>query len=200
MATGHEQRLAAHLAAQHPAQLLVAIQQRCMRTSFGARFDEPSHQFRFRHADARQIGDHAKMRGDAKPARMADAVAIDEHQVRRSWQQCQCGQQCRQLAEAEQARDIGHQCGNPRDLLRHGLQRLCIQQHRRGAGNGTVVLEADVQPGQPAHVTGQAVLAFHAGGQLQLLRAGSGDAAFPAPGIDHRIHGSQHRTGGATAR
>lgn len=127
-------------------------------------------------------------------------MAIDEYQVRRSWQQCQCGQQCRQLAEAEQARDIGHQCGNPRDLLRHGLQRLCIQQDRRSARNGTVVLEADIQPGQPAHVTGQAVLAFHAAGQLQLLRAGGGDAAFPAPGGDHRIHWLQHRMRAATAR
>jgi len=200
MAAGHEQRLAAHLAAQHPAQLFVAILQRRMCTGLGARFDEPPHQLRLRYPDARQVGDHAQMRGHAQPARMADAVAIDEHQVRHTWQQRQRGQQCRQLAEAEQAGDVGHHRGDARDLLRHGLQGLCVQQYRRGAGDGAVVLEADIHPGQPAHVAWQAVLALHAARQLQLLRTGGSDAAFPASGVDHRIHGSQHRTGGATAR
>jgi len=115
-------------------------------------------------------------------------MAIDEHQVRRARQLCQRGQQGRQFAEAEQAGDVGHHRGNAGDLLRHRLQRLRIQQHRRGAGDGAVVFKADIQPGQPAHVAGQAVLALHAAGQLDLLRAGSGDAAFPASGVDHRIH------------
>lgn len=200
MAAGHEQRLAAHLAAQHPAQLFIALQQRRMCTGLGARLDEPAHQLRLGHADARQVGDHAQMRGHAQPARMADAVAIDEHQIRRLRQQRQCRQQRRQLAETEQAGDVGHHRRNPRDLLRHGLQRLRIQQHRRGAGDGAVVFKADIQPGQPAHVAGQAVLALHAAGKLDLLRAGSGDAAFPASGVDHRIHWPQHRMRGATAR
>jgi hypothetical protein len=200
MASGHEQRLAAHPAAQHPAQLFVAILQRCMCSGLGARFDETTHQFRLGHADAGQVGDHAQMCGHAQPARMADAVAIDEHQVRRAWQQRQRSQQCRQFAEAEQAGDVRHHRGNARDLLRHRLQRLRVQQHRRGAGDGAVVLEADIQPGQPAHVAWQAVLALHAAGQLELLRAGRGDAAFPASGVDHRIHRSQHRMRGATAR
>ncbi len=200
MAAGHEQRLAAHLAAQHPAELLVTVHQWRMRACFGTWFDEPAHQFRLGHADARQVGDHAQMRGHAQSARMADAVAIDEHQIRRPRQQRQRGQQCRQFAEAEQAGDVGHHRRNPRDLLRHGLQRLRIQQHCRGAGDRAVVFKADIQPGQPAHVAWQAVLAFHAAGKQGLLRAGSGDAAFPASGVDHRIHWPQHRMRGATAR
>uniref|UniRef100_A0A914YAN5 phosphoglycerate mutase (2,3-diphosphoglycerate-dependent) n=1 Tax=Panagrolaimus superbus TaxID=310955 RepID=A0A914YAN5_9BILA len=105
MAAGHEQWLAAHLAAQHPAQLLIAIQQRRMCAGLGARFDEPADQLRLGHADARQVGDHTEVSGHAQPARVADAMAIDEHQVRRARQQRQRGQQCRQLAEAEQAGD-----------------------------------------------------------------------------------------------
>ena len=200
MATGHEQRLAFHLTAQHPAELLVTVQQRCMRTGLGTRLDEAADQFRFGHADAWQIGDHAQVRGDAEPPRMADAVAVDEHQVRCARQQRQCGQQRRQLAEAEQAGDVGHHSRDARDFLRYRQQRLRIQKYRSGTGGGAVILEADIQPGQPAHRAWQPVLAFHATGQLDLLLAGRGDAAFPASGVDHRIHWLQHRMCGATAR
>ncbi|KAG1244473.1 hypothetical protein G6F66_015660 [Rhizopus arrhizus] len=89
-----------------------------MRAGFRCRFLKAAHQFRLGHADAWQVGDHAQVRGDAQPARMADAVAIDEDQVGRVRQQGQRRQQRRQLAEAEQAGDVRHHRGNARDLLR----------------------------------------------------------------------------------
>ena len=127
-------------------------------------------------------------------------MAIHEHQVRGAGQLRQRGQQCRQFAEAEQAGDVGHHCGNARDFLRHRLQRGGIQQHGGGAGGGPVVLETHIQPGQPARRGRQAVLALDAAGQLHLLFAGGGDAALPVARIDHGIHRPQHGMAAATAR
>ncbi|SMQ96073.1 hypothetical protein PD5205_02746 [Xanthomonas fragariae] len=48
-----------------------------------------------------QAADHAEVRGDAKPARMGDALTVDEHQVRTLPQQGQRGQQHRQFPKAQ---------------------------------------------------------------------------------------------------
>ena len=61
VAAGHEERLAADLAAQHPAQQFVAVQQRRMRTGLGTGFFEAADQLRLRHADSGQVGHHAQM-------------------------------------------------------------------------------------------------------------------------------------------
>jgi len=200
MPAGDEQRLAAQLAAQYPAELLAAVQQRRVRAGLRVGLDEAAYQLRFGHADARQVGHHAKVCGNAQPARMADAMAIDEHQVRCARQQRQRSQQRRQFAEAEQARDIGHHGGDAGDFLRHRLQGVRVEQHGRSAGDRAVFLEADIQPGQPAHGSGQPVLPLHAGRQLLLLFAGGADAAFPAPGVDQCIHRPQDDIHTATAR
>jgi hypothetical protein len=199
MAAGHEQRLAAHLAAQHPAELLVTVHQWRMRACFGTWFDEPAHQFRLGHADARQVGDHAQMRGHAQPARMADAVAIDEHQIRRPRQQCQRGQQRWQLAEAEQAGDVRASPWECAHFLRHGLQCLRIQQDRCGAVVAPLSSKPTSSPASQRTSLGRRSWRSTRPASWSCC-ARRGDAAFPAPGVDHRIHWPQHRMGGATAR
>ncbi|MNN61507.1 hypothetical protein D3C81_1767470 [compost metagenome] len=54
------------------------------------------------------------MRGNAEPAWVRDAVAIDHHQLRRVRQLRQRLQGRRQLAEAEQAGDVGQGRGQSR--------------------------------------------------------------------------------------
>ena len=101
-------------------------------------------------ADARQVGGDAEVRGDAQPARVGDAVAVDEGEVRRALKPRQRLEQGGQFAEAEQAGDVGHPGGRARDLLVDHLQRVGVEQHRGGAGGGAVVLEADVEAGDGA--------------------------------------------------
>src|SRR3546814_3366129 len=67
-------------------------------------------------AKARQSAGDAEVRGNAEPARMRDAVAVDEGQVRRLRQFFQRQQQCRQFAVRQQAGDVGNAGGDARDF------------------------------------------------------------------------------------
>src|SRR3546814_15879511 len=93
--------MAVDLAAQDPAQLRALVSQRRIRAAhlvwLGAAADEDL----LCHANARQSGGDAEVRGNAEPARVRDAVAVYEGQVRRLRQffqrrseECRVGKQC----------------------------------------------------------------------------------------------------------
>lgn len=93
----HHQRRHAVPTAQHPADLFALVLQWHMLATGKAWLSVMPHQRLLRHADGRQPGHHAKVRRNAEPARMGDALPVAEHQVRPLRQSSERLQQRRQF-------------------------------------------------------------------------------------------------------
>ncbi|MNE96777.1 hypothetical protein D3C80_1950230 [compost metagenome] len=99
MAGGDKQRVAARLAAPHPAKLFAFILQRSQRTGGGVQRSEFTAQALLRHTDGRHIDQQPKVAGDAQAARMRNAMTVDKNQVRLLLQPFPRGKQRGVLAE-----------------------------------------------------------------------------------------------------
>ena len=187
MAGRDDQRQAAGFAAQQPADLLAAVAQWGERAAHVVQGHARCADEDFlRHADAGQAGGDAEMRGDAEPARMGDAVAVDECEVRRSLEHRQCLEQRGEFAEAEEAGDVRHARGQARNLLVNDLERVRIEQDGSRPRGGTSVLEADVEAGDGAQRPGEIVAEDDALREIALHDAQGGDIAGPVGhGVDH---------------
>lgn len=139
-----------------------------------------TEQFALRHADGRQIGDHAEMGGDAEAAWMGDALAIDQTQIGAVRQTFERGQDRGQLAKGQQARDVGHYGGQPGEMAGQWLQAVGVKQHGGGTGDRTILLEADIEAGHGAQWRVKTIAQTDAFGECGLLIARGVHIAMPA--------------------
>src|SRR5690606_27090746 len=98
-------------------------------------------------ANGRQAGDDTKVGGDTQATRVGNAMAIGEDQVRHLPERFERRQHRRQFAKRQQAGNVGHPGGNPRQCLCYRSQGLCVEQHDSRAGHRTTFFETDVDTG-----------------------------------------------------
>jgi hypothetical protein len=85
------------------------------------------------------------MAGDPQPARVGQSLPVNDEQVGRCAQACQCIEHHRSFAEAQQARYVRKGDGPGSDGIVYRRQSLEIQHDHRGARY--LVTDAHVNPG-----------------------------------------------------
>ncbi len=103
-------------------------------------------------ADGRHARRQPQVAGQPEAAGVDAAVAVTQDEIRRGLDHGQRRQRARQLAEGQQARDVGERCwdaGQP-PLDRRQLGKA--QDNHGGAGRAPAVLEAHVHAGHVAHL------------------------------------------------
>lgn len=131
MPDGDEHRLHAALGAQRPADDVAVQGQRGPVAALLAGWFVAAHRG-LADADARQVGQHTQVAGQAEAARVRQALAVAHQRVRSHRQPVERVQQRWCLAEREQARHVGEPGLAPHHgTVHHGQRRHVQDGHHR---------------------------------------------------------------------
>src|SRR5690606_35168063 len=101
-------------------------------------------------ADGGQVEEHAAVAGEAEAAGVCVAVAVEDDDVRLPAEAPPRGGDGGQLAEAEQARDVGERDVDGGGRLVHGLERLRVDHDDAGVAAAGEALDGEVRTGDEA--------------------------------------------------
>lgn len=127
-----------------------------------------------------QIDQQANVAGDAQPARVRDAVPIEDQQVRRDSELLESIQHRGRFAEAEQAGHVGEVDGAFGDGVFEDVEVGVVEHHHGCARDAFAVAGVDAGDGGDGIEGG---LADDAWGQFTLQRDGSGWIEIPGMGL-----------------
>src|SRR3989304_2753599 len=99
-------------------------------------------------ADGGEVQEEAEVAGDAEPSRVGVALAVDEEEVGGALQHLERLEEDGELAEGEEAGDVGEGYGGFDDVLLDGLQVRVGEEDDGGAGG--VAPTAAAQEGEVA--------------------------------------------------
>ena len=119
------------------------------------------------HADRRQAGQHAKMAGDAQPARVRPPLPVHQQQIGLSVEAHQRLQHGRQFAKRQQPRHVGELDRPLGERMFDGLKPGERQHGHRRPGDVAAPGKPHIDAGHPAHVASVVDLQ-HAAGQFPL--------------------------------
>ena len=132
----------------------------------------------FCDADGGQAGQHAQVAGDAESARMGQALAVADEQVRQAFEFLQCRENRRRFPKGKQSRHVGKAGRQGDEGLLTEFQPWKSQHHDGGAGEPVIPVETHVDAGHRADRS-QPVAGLYQPAQPSLRLAGLGGGYVP---------------------